>query len=146
MLSLIAALVCIQDHPLDEIQRLMSRAEEQLNDRALDGTQRTQRDVIERLNAIIRQARASSGGSGNRPARDFGTPPTPGSGADRTYTPDRTAQPDSVFRSRNGDAVMQLPPRIREAMLHARRDIDDYPADYAQLLSEYFKTLSGERP
>jgi hypothetical protein len=41
---------------------------------------------------------------------------------------------------------MQLPPKIREAMLHGWRDIDDYPADYAELLNEYFKTLSGEQP
>lgn len=52
--------------------------------------------------------------------------------------------PVNKFRSR-GDRTGQwgnLPPRIREAILHGTRDLDEYPPEYREALKEYMKKLA----
>jgi hypothetical protein len=70
----------------------------------------------------------------------------PSSPATSPYDPGRNSDPINKFRSR-GDRTGRwgdLPPRLREAMLSGKRDLDDYPAEYRELLKEYFKSLSGD--
>jgi len=38
-----------------------------------------------------------------------------------------------------------LPPRLREAMLNGKRAIDDFPAEYQQILKEYMKKLAEDK-
>jgi hypothetical protein len=38
-----------------------------------------------------------------------------------------------------------LPARLREAMLNNKRAIDDFPAEYQQLLKDYMKRLADEK-
>lgn len=62
------------------------------------------------------------------------------------YDPNRR-DPMHKFRSR-GDRTGRwgdLPARIREAMLSGRRDLDDYPAEFQQILKEYMDALAGLR-
>ncbi|MCI0657372.1 MAG: hypothetical protein L0170_09920 [Acidobacteria bacterium] len=70
----------------------------------------------------------------------------PSNPAAAPYDPGRLGDPTNKFRPR-GDRTGNwgnLPPRVREAMLSGKRSIDDFPAEYQQVLKEYFKTLSGE--
>jgi hypothetical protein len=64
----------------------------------------------------------------------------------KPYDPNRN-DPPSKFRSQ-GDrsgAWGNLPDRVREAMLHGKRDVDEYPAEYQQILKEYMEKLAGEK-
>ena len=38
-----------------------------------------------------------------------------------------------------------LPPRLREAMLTGKRAIDDFPAEYQQILKEYMRKLAEDK-
>lgn len=34
---------------------------------------------------------------------------------------------------------------MREQILHSKRDIDDYPAEYKEMIKEYMKELQNQR-
>jgi hypothetical protein len=73
-------------------------------------------------------------------------PQQPSNPATSPYDPNRN-DPANVFRSK-GDRSGRwgdLPPRIREAMFSGKRDLDDFPPEYQQLLKEYFQGLLGEK-
>jgi hypothetical protein len=38
-----------------------------------------------------------------------------------------------------------LPPRLREAMMTGKRAIDDFPAEYQQILKEYMRKLAEDK-
>ena len=53
----------------------------------------------------------------------------------------------NTFRSK-GDRTGRwgdLPPRVREAMQSGKRDLDEYPAEYREVLKEYMKRLAEEK-
>ena len=37
-----------------------------------------------------------------------------------------------------------LPPRIREALNHDARALDDFPAEYQEIIKQYHKVISEE--
>jgi len=37
-----------------------------------------------------------------------------------------------------------LPARLREPILNGKRQLDDYPPEFQELLKEYFKGLTGD--
>jgi hypothetical protein len=74
-------------------------------------------------------------------------PDQPQNPADKPYDPNRNGEPINKFRSK-GDRTGRwgdLPARVREAMLSGKRAIDDFPAEYQQVLKEYMKKLADEK-
>ena len=72
-------------------------------------------------------------------------PQQPSSPATSPYDPNRQGDPINKFRSK-GDRTGRwgdLPSRLREPFLNGKRDLDDYPAEFRELLKEYFKEISG---
>ena len=71
----------------------------------------------------------------------------PSSPAPAPYDPNRTGDPVNKFRSQ-GDRTGRwgdLPPRIREAMLSGKRDLDQYPPEFREVLKEYMRKLAEEK-
>ncbi len=131
-----------QKKVLEKIDRLMKKSE------------KSQKGAVEGLAEMIRKARTSPGqdepkprpGKPKPPPKSAKPPQQPGSPAPAPYDPNRN-DPVNTFRSRAerpgrwGD----LPPRLREAILSGKRDLDEYPAEYRELLKEYMKKLSEEK-
>jgi uncharacterized protein YoaH (UPF0181 family) len=135
-----------QKKALEKIERLMSKSEG------------SQKNAIDKIDEIIKKAKSCQGGSCNKPGDpQQGQKPQqqgqksqaakqPSSPAQSPYDPNRN-DPANIFRSK-GDRSGRwgdLPPRIREAMFNGKRDLDDFPPEYQQLLKEYFQGLLGEK-
>ena len=140
---------------LREAQDLMTTVEELLNDmktveKMMDKTLEKQKSIIDKLAEIIKKARMQMSDSQKPKPGQPGSqarPNNPGSPATKPYDPGRTSPP-SKFRSK-GDktgAWGKLPPRLRDAMLHGRRSIDEYPAEFREVLKEYMKKLAESEP
>lgn len=143
MLAWIGAIVVLCQEDLDKLrgcEGLMRRAEESLDRAALPEAEAFQSEVVRRLGELLRQGRASSRTGEARPAPRRAAAPAP-----RAYVPERTAPPGGAFVSRGaGSAWGNLPDRIRQAILRGSRDVDQYPAEFRELIREYMKTLSGK--
>ena len=136
-----------QKSTLEKIERLMKKSEG------------TQGSTVEKLADVIRRVKAQQPQPGQGqpqqgPPQQMpqqmpdGQQPQnqPSNPATAPYDPNRQGDPINKFRSR-GDRTGRwgdLPPRMREAMLSGRRDLDQFPPEYQQLLKEYFKVISGE--
>lgn len=131
-----------QQKVLEKIQKLMKKSE------------KSQGDTVEKLADVIRRAKAQQGQGQGQPQPQPGRqqqsqsqrPQQPGNPATAPYDPNRTGDPVNKFRSR-GDRTGRwgdLPPRLREAMLSGKRDLDDYPPEFQQVLKEYMKKLAEE--
>jgi uncharacterized protein YoaH (UPF0181 family) len=131
---------------LEKIEKLMGKS------------QKSQGESVEKLADVIKRAKAQGQGQGqgqpqqgppqqqDQMQQPGQKPSQPSSPATSPYDPNRNGDPINKFRSK-GDRTGRwgdLPPRIREAMLSSKRDLDDFPPEYQQLLKEYFKTLSGD--
>ncbi len=129
---------------LEKIERLMGKSEG------------NQKDAVDKMGEIIRKAKACQGsGSCNKPGdpqqqkqsqqQQAKKPQQPSNPAISPYEPNRQGDPINKFRSKGertgrwGD----LPSRLREPFLNGKRDLDDYPPEFQQLLKEYFKEISG---
>jgi len=130
---------------LEKIERLMGKSEG------------SQKDAADKMGEIIRRAKQSQGQG--KPGEPKPGQPKPGqqSQPQRTqqptnpatspYDPGRNSDPINKFRSK-GDRSGRwgdLPARLREPILNGKRDLDDYPPEFQQLLKEYFKEVSGEK-
>jgi hypothetical protein len=135
-----------QKKVLEMIEKLMGKS------------QKSQGDTVDKLGDVIRRVRSQQGqGQGDpqqgppqqQPQDQQQQPQSskdPKNPATSPYDPNRNNDPINKFRS-HGDRSGRwgdLPPRLREAMLSGKRDLDDFPPEYQQLLKEYFKSLSGE--
>ncbi len=131
-----------QQKVLEKIEKLMKKSEQ------------SQGKSSEKLGEVIRRVKAAQQGQGQGqqpqqgpPQRQQGQKPDqPQNPATSPYDPNRRNDPMNKFRSR-GDRTGRwgdLPPRLREAMLTGKRDLDEYPPEFQQFLKEYFKALSGE--
>jgi len=136
-----------QKSTLEKIERLMKKS------------QGSQGSTVEKLADVIRRVKAQQQGQGQGqpqpgPPQQMpqqmpdGQQPQnqPSNPATAPYDPNRQGDPINKFRSR-GDRTGRwgdLPPRLREAMLSGKRDLDQFPPEYQQLLKEYFKVISGE--
>lgn len=141
-----------------QAQEKQSQAHEKLG-KLLDDADRRQKDTIERINLLIRQARACESQGGGSPRPQLRPQPLPrsprpqpqdqrpdaGDRARRPYDPppvsDRTAPPRTADRT---DRWGDLPPHVRDEAFQGRRQVDEFPAEYRDLLQEYYKRLSGE--
>jgi hypothetical protein len=138
--------------PAEEQKKILEKIE-----KLMGKSGKSQGETVDKLGDVIRRARAQQGQGQGDPQPgppQQGQPqdqkpqsnPNPSSPAPAPYDPGRNSDPINKFRSR-GDRTGRwgdLPPRIREAMLSGKRDLDDFPAEYQQLLKEYFKSLSGD--
>ena len=136
-----------QKKVLEKIEKLMGKSG------------KAQGETVDKLGDVIRRARAQQGQGQGDPQQG---PPQQGPPQDQMQKPQSSQQPQNPATSpydpgRNNDPINKfrskgdrtgrwgdLPPRIREAMLSGKRDLDDFPAEYQQLLKEYFKSLSGD--
>jgi len=113
-----------------------------------------QKDAVERIAEVIRRVKQGGGGSCNKPGEEGKPKPgqpkpvqQPGQPAPAPYDPNRTGDAINKFRG-NGDRTGNwgnLPPRLRQAMLAGKRSIDDFPAEFQQVLKEYMKRLADEK-
>jgi hypothetical protein len=132
---------------LEKIERLMGKSEG------------SQKDAVDKMGEIIRRVKQGQGQGQGKPQpgqqqkqqqqqqQQGKRPQQPSNPATSPYDPGRNSDPINKFRStadrtgRWGD----LPARLREPILNGKRDLDDYPPEFQQLLKEYFKELSGEK-
>ncbi|HZE96822.1 MAG TPA: hypothetical protein VE981_07335 [Planctomycetota bacterium] len=132
-----------QKKVLEKIQKLMQKGE------------KSQGDSADKLAEVIRRVKAAQGPGQPQPGQpqqqpkpgQQQKPDQPQNPADKPYDPNRNGEPINKFRSR-GDRTGRwgdLPPRVREAMLSGKRAIDDFPAEYQQVLKEYMKRLADEK-
>ena len=132
---------------LEMIERLMGKS------------QKSQGDTVDKLADVIRRVKQQQGKGQGQPQQGppQQQPPDqqqqsqksdqPQNPATSPYDPGRNTDPINKFRSK-GDRTGRWgdqPPRLREAMLTEKRDLDAFPPEYQQILQEYFKTLSGDR-
>lgn len=132
-----------QKKVLEKIQKLMGKSE------------KSQGQSADKLGEVIRRVKAAQGQGQPQPGQpqqqqqkpQAMKPDQPSNPAEKPYDPNRTSEPINKFRSR-GDRTGRwgdLPARLREAMLTGKRAIDDFPAEYQQLLKEYMKKLADEK-
>ena len=134
-----------QKKVLEKIKKLMGRSE------------KSQGDSADKMGEVIRRVKAAQGQGQPQPGQQqpgqqqpkpqAQRPDQPSNPADKPYDPNRNGDPINKFRSR-GDRTGRwgdLPPRLREAMLSGKKAVDDYPAEYQQLLKEYMKRLADDK-
>ena len=140
--------------PEDEQKKVLEKIE-----KLMGKSGKAQGETVDKLGDVIRRVRSQQGqGQGDPqqgppqqgPPQDQMQKPqssqNPQNPATSPYDPNRNGDPINKFRSR-GDRTGRwgdLPARVREAMLSGKRDLDDFPPEYQQLLKEYFKSLSGD--
>ncbi len=130
---------------LEQIQKLMK------------GSEKKQGQSADKMGEVIRRVKAAQGQGQPQPGQpqpgqpqpkpQAGKPDQPQNPADKPYDPNRNGEPINKFRSK-GDRTGRwgdLPARVREAMLSGKRAIDDFPAEYQQVLKEYMKKLADEK-
>ncbi len=170
---------------LKDIQGMMSKAEELLNDgsrgkaleteeelmrrleqelgateaqkkilekvkKLTERSEKKQKDAVDKLAEVIKKAKAQSGNGQSKDQQQKkdgqqSKPQNPSSPAQSPYDPNRN-DPPSKFRSKADKTGSwgNLPEKVRDAMLHGKRDVDEYPAEFSELLKEYMRQLSGE--
>jgi ElaB/YqjD/DUF883 family membrane-anchored ribosome-binding protein len=133
-----------QKKVLEKIQKLMGKSE------------KSQGQSADKMGEVIRRVKAAQGQGqgqpgqpqpGQQPKPQGQKPDQPSNPADKPYDPNRNGEPINKFRSK-GDRSGRwgdLPARVREAMLSGKRAIDDFPAEYQQVLKEYMKRLADEK-
>jgi hypothetical protein len=130
---------------LEKIQKLMGKSE------------KSQGQSADKMGEVIRRVKSAQGqGQGQpgqpQPGQQQPKPQSqkqdqPSNPADKPYDPNRNGEPINKFRSR-GDRTGRwgdLPARVREAMMSGKRAIDDFPAEYQQVLKEYMKRLADDK-
>jgi ElaB/YqjD/DUF883 family membrane-anchored ribosome-binding protein len=131
-----------QQRILEKIEKLMKKSGQ------------SQDESAKKMGEVIRRVKAQQQGQGQgqgqpqqqKPGPQSQKPDQPQNPATSPYDPNRRGDPINRFRSK-GDRTGRwgdLPPRLREAMLTGKRDLDEYPPEFQQFLMEYFKALSGE--
>jgi hypothetical protein len=144
----LAFVLALQDGALEslrEAHRLMERSEEDLHRRRVTPSEEKQREVIARLDRLIRDARQAAPKPGHRGAREAerDTAPRGDGPAVRPYTPTDTPPGKFVGREYRGGWPATLPPAMRESILHALAHIDEYPEDMRAVLREWSRRLAG---
>jgi hypothetical protein len=130
---------------LEKIERLMGKSEG------------NQKDAVDKMGEIIRKAKSGQGQGQGQPKpgekqkqqqqQQAQRPQQPSSPATSPYDPNRQGDPINKFRSK-GDRTARwgdLPSRLREPFLNGKRDLDDYPPEFQQLLKEYFEKMIGDK-
>jgi ElaB/YqjD/DUF883 family membrane-anchored ribosome-binding protein len=130
---------------LERIQKLMGKSGD------------SQGKSADKMGEVIRRVKAAQGQGQPQPGQpqpgqqqpkpQSGKPDQPSNPADKPYDPNRNGEPINKFRSK-GDRTGRwgdLPARVREAMLTGKRAIDDFPAEYQQVLKEYMKKLADDK-
>lgn len=140
---MLTLLLLLQD-PADllrDVHRHMERAERELNDGKLVPSTESQQRAIDAINELIRNApRNDSPSSTSRPSPSSNPavrPPTPVEPVDLSlrFAGDGRTGPWGL-----------LPARIREAIHHDARALDDFPAEYRDLIGQYHRRLMSEPP
>ncbi len=132
---------------LEEIRRLMSKAEELLNDAKPPSARQSevpQKRTLEELEKLLKAAPLSTGaGRTDRGSHENPQQRESGGSADKNYDPARNGRPDSVFRTKHDRDGWNpaLPKKIRDAMLSGQRHIDEYPAEFAEWLRAYYEEI-----
>jgi len=130
----------------------MKLAQEKI-ERLLGDADKKQKDTIELINLLIRQARQVEQQSQQqrqqqqqqRPQQQpQQSQPNATRPADRPYTPppsrEGVAPPRTADRA---DRWGDLPPHLRDETNQGMRQVEEFPAEYRELLQEYYKRLSG---
>jgi hypothetical protein len=135
-----------QKKVLEKIQKLMGKSE------------KSQGQSADKMGEVIRRVKSAQGQGQGQPQPgqpqpgqqqkpQSQRPDQPSNPADKPYDPNRNGEPINKFRSR-GDRTGRwgdLPARVREAMMSGKRAIDDFPAEYQQVLKEYMKRLAEDK-
>lgn len=133
---------------LEKIEKLLKRSEKK------------QGKSIDLINELLRRLPKSQGdGQGSKEGQQpqpgepkegtkknpSNSSQNPGNAAQQPYNPNRD-DPANKFRSHNDRFGIWgiLPPRIREALNHDARALDDFPAEYQEIIKQYHKVISEE--
>lgn len=141
-----------------EIYELMKAAESRLNEAAAQDaiagiddllrlSQKKQGRAIDKLNELIRRSQWAGSASG-LPDQ----PRQPRSHGLKGYRPPpRAASPSphdraNKFRSKSDryENWGLLPAHVREAIIHSRRDFEEFPSEFRELIKRYLIEISGE--
>ena len=127
-------------------------------EKLLRKTEKKQTQAIDRINEIIKRAKEGQGqgdpkkqqqrekdkkqNQQNKPKMK----PNANNPATSPYDPNRN-DPANPFKSLADKAGKwgELPPKVREQILQGEREIEKFPAEYQEMLKEYFKRLAEER-
>jgi hypothetical protein len=132
-----------QTRILERIERLLGKSEGR------------QRDAAAKMAEILRRAKAGPelrpGGRSDRPREGCTEegPPQAKPAPERPVPARKPGEPPggAIHRfestgARSG-AWGRLPARLREPVFFGKRDLDDYPAEFQELLKEYFREMTG---
>jgi hypothetical protein len=126
----------------------------------MDRSSKKQKTAIEKINELIRKAQKQMGQGQGQPQEGDGESQKDkakdgqnqkkktgegGSPATQPYNPNRN-DPANKFRS-NADRFGMwgnLPPRVREAIYHDEKAIEDFPPEFQELLKQYHKVIAEE--
>jgi hypothetical protein len=132
----------------------MKLAQEKI-DKLLGDADKRQRDTIELINQLIRQARAVQQAQAQKQQHQQQQPqpqsqqpqntqPNASNPAQRPYTPPPSREGPAPPRSADrADRWGDLPPHMRDETNQGLRQVEEFPAEYRELLQEYYKRLSG---
>jgi hypothetical protein len=133
---------------LQAILDQMRRSAEHLHEAATRPSCERQAEAIRALSELLRQAREADRQrrSDRRAHEERVAGERSGDGAPRPYERRDDGVQGGRFVSR-GDGVpwSDLPPRMRDAILHGLRDIDEYPVEFRETLRRWSRVLAGAR-
>jgi len=122
----------LQKQILEKVRKLAQRSEKK------------QKDAIDKMQELLKKARSQQSQSQQKQREQqqpqSQSPKNPNGAAPAPYDPNRT-DPPNKFRSK-ADRTRgwgDLPPAIREAIMNGRRDIDEYPAEFQDILRRVMK-------
>jgi outer membrane biosynthesis protein TonB len=123
----------LQKQILEKVKKLTERSEKK------------QKDAIDKMQELLKKARSQQSQSQQKQQQKQQQPQSqsqknPNGPAPSPYDPNRT-DPPNKFRSKadRTHGWGDLPPAIREAIMNGRRDIDEYPAEFQDVLRRVMK-------
>jgi hypothetical protein len=133
----------------------MKQAQEKI-EKLLGNADKKQQDTIDLINLLIRQARRVQMQSQQqqqqrqrqrqqqRPRNQPQNQPNARNPAERPYTPPPSHEGSGALRTADrADRWGDLPPHMRDETNQGLRQVEEFPAEYRELLQEYYKRLSG---
>lgn len=115
-----------------------------------DDTQAQGKEVVRKMDTLIAMMEkacsacsscAGGGGQGNKPGQGFGNQPAP----DSTLASGPGGSGDLSAKGQGNSRFENLDPEQRDAILRAQSDQAGFPAEYDDLLAEYYARLASER-
>ena len=142
----------LKDALKDEDPKILQKKIAEKIKKLMEKAQKEQERALDKLRELIKKAKAANSKNAAKQKRQNKnqkqqqsrkSPKKPSGEHESPYNPNRRA-PASKFRSKadKSGSWGHLPPALRDAMLHGKNDIDDYPPEFREALKEYMERLA----